>query len=89
MNEVRGWQPWRLGQLWRLWRLAYLWRFWRLTQARWVRPLMGVAAALALFVGGVALLFPYDEPTPTAPSHIRTDPVILPLPTNHWPGQGN
>ncbi|MFI6044140.1 hypothetical protein ACIA8C_21095 [Nocardia sp. NPDC051321] len=89
MNEVRVWQPWRLGQLWRLWRLTSLWRLWRLPQATWVRPLLGFAAALALVVGGVTLLCPYDEPTPTAPYQIRTEPIIQPLPTNHWPGQGN
>lgn len=86
MDESQRWQPWRLGQLWRLWRLAHLWRLWRLTQARWVRPLLGVLAALALILGGMTLM---GESDPTRPGYIDTAPIIKPLPTDQWPSQGN
>ncbi|MEU7141583.1 hypothetical protein ABZ942_19160 [Nocardia sp. NPDC046473] len=89
MDEVRQWQPWRLGQLWRLWRLAQLWRLWRLTQLRWVRPLVGTIAALTLVIGALIVFEQSDQYDPTQPSYINTDPVVQPLPTDHWPGRGN
>ncbi|MFD6163477.1 hypothetical protein ACFWF7_42170 [Nocardia sp. NPDC060256] len=60
-----------------------------MTQQRWVRPLVGVVAALAMVAGGL-VLFSYNvEPGPPPAHDFNTAPVIKPMPTNHWPGQGN
>ncbi|WP_378742559.1 hypothetical protein [Nocardia brasiliensis] len=88
MNELRLWQPWRVVQLWRLWRVANLWRLWRVTQLRWVRPLAGSLAAVALVIGGL-MAFQYQSAPAPPLWRIDNAPITKPLPPDHWPRQGN
>ncbi|MFI6996317.1 hypothetical protein [Nocardia sp. NPDC050175] len=55
-----------------------------------MRPLVGTIAALALIIGMLTVVDQSNEHEPTSPFYIiNTDPVVKPLPPDHWPGQGN